>query len=132
MARPLPPPTTSPSRHHHAPVARGSRTGAVALPTSVPPGESDDRSIRSGNLTWHAQDIDVPGWGLARFWRAYGARYGEGVSLVVGATTNGRFQGRSGTHAQSTTEIAVHGAYFGTWDTADDARTALQGWLEGA
>ena len=73
-------------------------------------------------MTWRAEDLDGH-----RFYRAELTRYGRRIALVVGPTTDGRWQARTGSPADSTREIAEGGSYLGT----EPSPTRARGWAEG-
>lgn len=78
-------------------------------------------------LRWRTEHID--GW---TFHRAELARYGERLALVVGPTTDGRWQARCGAVTRSTRELAEDGDYLSTERTAERAMQVAAGWAEGA
>lgn len=76
------------------------------------------------------------------FYRAWTARHGHAISLVIGPTTDGRWHARSGpsvTNASSgpstvvpTLEIMERGDFHGVYTTPGRAKRAIAGWAEGA
>jgi hypothetical protein len=97
-------------------------------------------------MKWRREEhkIDI-GRGIVQsfaFYRAWTARHGEAVSLVVGPTADGRWQARSGpsvTNARSgpstvvrTLDIANDGDWHGTYPTPGRAKRAIAGWADGA
>jgi hypothetical protein len=66
-----------------------------------------------------------------RFYRLEVARYGERLALVVGPTTDGRWQARVGGFRRDTRELAEVGDYLTTAPTADAAKKVALAWAEG-
>jgi hypothetical protein len=77
-------------------------------------------------LRWRAETIAV--W---TFYRAELARHGEPLALVVGPTTDGRWQARCGSPSRSTRELAEAGDYLTTEPTAARAKSCAAGWALG-
>lgn len=65
------------------------------------------------------------------FFRAEVTRYGERLALVVGPTTDGRWQARVGGAHRETRELAEFGDHLGTEPGADTARAMAAGWAMG-
>jgi hypothetical protein len=65
------------------------------------------------------------------FHRADLTRYGVRLALVVGPTTDGRWQACCGGADRSTREIAEFGDYLTTEPTAAAAMRVAAGWAEG-
>ncbi len=65
------------------------------------------------------------------FYRAELARYGEPLALVVGPTTDGRWQARCGSVTRSTHDLADAGAYLTTEPTAAAAKRVAVAWATG-
>lgn len=77
-------------------------------------------------LRWRVERID--GW---TFHRAELARYGERLALVVGPTTDGRWQARAGAAERTTRDLAEAGDYLSTEPTAARAKSCAAGWATG-
>lgn len=65
------------------------------------------------------------------FYRRELTRYGVRLALVVGPTTNGRWQARCGGADRDTREIAELGDYLTTEATSTGAKRVASGWAEG-
>lgn len=77
-------------------------------------------------MTWTAEVLDGQ-----RFWRATTARYDETLALVIGPTTDGRWQARCGAWRSTTREIAQTGSFLTTENTAEKAKAVAVGWATG-
>jgi hypothetical protein len=77
-------------------------------------------------LRWTSEQLDGH-----PFHRAELARYGERLALVVGPTTDGRWQARCGGALRSTREVAEFGDLLATEPTAARAMRVAAGWAEG-
>lgn len=77
-------------------------------------------------MTWNREVIDGH-----LFYRLELARYGERLALVVGPTTDGRYQARVGGFQRSTREHAEVGAYLATAPTVAAAKKAAFAWAKG-
>lgn len=77
-------------------------------------------------MTWRAEVIDGH-----TFHRLEVARYGERLALVVGPTTDGRYQARVGGWRRDTREIAEVGDLLTTETTAAAAKKVALAWAGG-
>lgn len=77
-------------------------------------------------MSWRREVVD----GFT-FYRRELTRYGELLALVVGPTTNGRWQARCGGAHRGTRDIADLGDYLTTEATADGAKRVASGRAEG-
>jgi len=66
-----------------------------------------------------------------RFYRLELDRYGERLALVVGPTTDGRYQARVGGFRRDTRELAEVGDLLTTEATATGAKRVARQWAEG-
>lgn len=77
-------------------------------------------------MIWRRETIDgYP------FHRAELTRYGVRLALVVGPTTDGRWQAKCGGAHRSTRDLAEFGDYLTTEPTAAAAKAVAVGWAEG-
>ena len=66
-----------------------------------------------------------------RFYRLEIARYGERLALVVGPTTDGRYQARVGGFRRDSRELAEVGDLLTTEATAEGAKKVALAWASG-
>ena len=77
-------------------------------------------------MRWRAEVIDGH-----TFYRLELTRHGERLALVVGPTTNGRWQARCGGADRDTRELAEVGDLLTTEATAAGAKRVARQWAEG-